>query len=118
MTPVGSVDAEFPGVRLGLVARLGDPPEIDARRVFTLIEFFDGCSILRKERQREVARVVNRGRWKIDLFTGLRLLATNLKFVETRRWYFDSVDDECAFVAVDEVDPYLRLTKNLLVVGR
>ena len=86
--------------------------------MFALTEFLDGCTFLWKERQREVAGVVHRSRWKVDLFPGLRLFAANLKFVETRGWDLDTIDDECTFVAVDEVDSDLGLTKNFLVVRR
>jgi len=75
--------------------------------VFALTEFLDRCTFLRKERQREVAGVVHRSRWKVDLFSGLRLFAANLKFVETRGWDLDTVDDERTFVTLDEVDSYL-----------
>ena len=86
--------------------------------MLALTEFLDGRTILRKKRQREVARVVHGGRWEINLFTGLRLLAAGLQFVETRRWYLDTVDDERTLITVDEVDSYLGLPKNFLVVGR
>ena len=85
--------------------------------MITLREFFDRCSVLRKERQREIARVVNSGGRKVDLFAGFWLTTIDLQLVETSRWNFDSVDEECTFVTVDEVDAYLGLTENFLVVG-
>lgn len=84
----------------------------------SLTEFLDGCTILWKKRQREVAGVVDGCRRKIDLFAGLRLLAVGLKLVEASCWYLDTVDDERTLIAVDEVDTYLGLTKNFLVVRR
>lgn len=72
--------------------------------MFALIEAFDGCTFLRKERQSEVARVVDRGGRKIDLFAGSGLLAAALQFVESRRWNLNSIHDEHTLVTLDEVD--------------
>lgn len=86
--------------------------------MLALAEFLDWCTILWKKRQCEVAGVVDGGRRKINLFAGLRLLAVGLKLVEACRWYLDTIDDERTLIAVDEVDAYLGLTENFLVVRR
>lgn len=83
-----------------------------------LRKLFDRSTVLWKERQREVAGVVDGGRRNVDLFARFRLTTIHLKFVETRRGDFDSIDEKCTFVSVDEVDANLGLTQNLLVVRR
>ena len=86
--------------------------------MIALCQLFDWCAVLREERQSEVARVVHRGRWHVDLFARFWLTAVHLQLVESCRWDFDSVDEQCAFVSVDEVDTNLGLTQHLLVVRR
>ena len=86
--------------------------------MFSLLESFDRRTFLRQKSKREVAGVVDGGRRKVDLFTGLRLFAADLKFIEACRWNIDAVDHERTFVSLDEVDSYLRLSKNFFVVRR
>ena len=77
-----------------------------------LLQLGHGRAFLRSKRDGEVARVVNGGRWKIDLRAGFRHAWTRYDLVETSDGQLDAIDDENSFVRVKEIHTDLALAQH------
>lgn len=75
---------------------------------------FNGRTFLGQETDCVVAGVVNGCGRNVELRSGLQSVAFGGQFVEACRRYFNTVDGERGFVAIDKVDKNLALLQYLV----